>query len=192
MPRSTTLAVRLAIVGALAAGTGCGRGARPVAYAGAAAATALGVYMLSDSMHSHCGAENFGCTLAEPVSAGFEAGAGTALTIAGGAVLLALIATHEPAEIPEPVAPPPELDLTPATLARVSAAPTTAPTPAPLPEPRTSDPYLRQLTLQAVTLARAGHCDAVRVTASSVADRDPDYRIRGFVADAAIADCLTE
>jgi hypothetical protein len=59
-----------------------------------------------------------------------------------------------------------------------------------VPEPPTTDPMLRQLTLQASYAAREHHCDRVVAVARQVEDRDPAYRASGFVADPAIAACL--
>ncbi len=103
----------------------------------------------------------------------------TAGLLFGGAGVATLAVTAASPTVDEPEAKP-----TPSANAELEAVvvPDQAAPPANL--------SVAELTRQASTAARIGHCGAVASIADRVELLDPTYRYKGFVADAAIAGCL--
>ena len=165
----------LAFVAAVSLLTGCISGSKKPGYIAGGVVSAVGVGLLASTQQQDCSEME----LAPAVScAGSEIGVatiGTSMLIAGLAIITLTAVIPAPAADDEP-----KIDA--AVLEEVQALQ--------IGEPTTSDPMLRQLTLQASVAARAGRCLTVEVIAHRIDEVDRAYRHAGFIADPLVAACL--
>ena len=139
-------------------------------YAADGAVAAMGAYALTAAALP-CDPNTIGCS---NDLRGTLAAIG-AIELLLGASLIISTALWDPSAVEPPPLPP---------------EPTTIPDAVTIPAPATSNPELRQLTLQASVAARVGQCAAVQTIARRVATIDVDYREHGFASDVRVAGCL--